>query len=588
MAEDETETGNYKAGIWRAAVILEASFLPEFEEDPLKVLKPIARSAMTAEARSVANQAVAVCKLGQLDTYDFVNEYSTPPAGFGCALHGTTPSNCRYPNTIVCASGEVVVNFDDVFKQVGCTFQDVQLMFGLPTAVMPDVLLVSSHFLEFYGFVHQEVVWFRHFTPVPLSEVIVTPISVSPASRGLDLLTDLEEIIGKLYDKAQATTTLLQQDFNFVFRFCREDPPTDDKEDELESTLKAAGNNNDSKEDEEDEEEDLLSNPFSPVTRPTTSFTVKLGVLETSPVLQGSITAQTRIIVIPSSMYERDRFERSGSFTIYRSCKKGGERIRSNSAVSASDFRYEERYISLSTEPGDYTVEAVAVSNLKLQSQYIVLPKEEATKHGIFHCQNVWVSAASSSSSSSSESVQSRRLQSAHVSYLAGLTVPLSNDDSAAAGKETTAEGGAAGERMHIALALLYDNPSDLERYTLPPRLGHQYSTQSLKIAYIHPELLFYLFPETLSPSRKYTLTVKVWTESVVCNHCNTFSLFLCVCVCVCVCVLLAFFPPFQRLTGGKLTPTHQLSLMPLLFNKMHGWYEAPPPANQTRPDYIA
>ena len=578
MAEDETETGNYKAGIWRAAVMLEASFLPELEEDPLKVLKPIARSAMTAEARSVANQAVAVCKLGQLDTYDFVNEYSTPPAGFGCALHGTAPSNCRYPNTIVCASGEVVVNFDEVFKQVGCTFQDVQLMFGLPTAVMPDVLLVSSHFLEFYGFVHQEVVWFRHFTPVPLSEVIVTPISVSPASRGLDLLTDLEEIVGKLYDKAQATTTLLQQDFNFVFRFCREDPPTDGKEDELESTLKAAGNNNDSKEDEEDEEEDLLSNPFSPVTRPTTSFTVKLGVLETSPVLQGTITAQTRIIVIPSSMYERDRFERSGSFTIYRSCKKAGERIRSDSAASASDFRYEERYISLSTEPGDYTVEAVAVSNLKLQSQYIVLPKEEATKHGIFHCQNVWVSA----SSSSSESVQSRRLQSAHVSYLAGLTVPLSNDDSAAAGKETISGGGAAGERMHIALALLYDNPSDLERYTLPPRLGHQYSTQSLKIAYIHPELLFYLFPETLSPSRKYTLTVKVWTESIVCNHSDTFSLFLCVCVCVCVCYWHASLLSSVSLEVSSPPPTSLVLCLYCLTKCMGGTKH---PHQPTRPD---
>lgn len=161
--------------------------------------------------------------------------------------------------------------------------------------------------------------------------------------------------------------------------------------------------------------------------------------------------------------------------------------LRSLSAFSASsDFKYEESLLNLAEQASsggaDYLIEAVAVSSFKLQSQCVVLPRQTAEKHGIFASQLVLVNG-----------IKVKDGQQKKQHSLADVVLPLEK-----------------GGRSHVAIAVWYEGEQDLEQYVLPLSLGHRYREEELDLAYVHPELLFFLFPETLSPSRRFHLHIQV------------------------------------------------------------------------------
>ena len=163
---------------------------------------------------------------------------------------------------------------------------------------------------------------------------------------------------------------------------------------------------------------------------------------------------------------------------------------RSASDASASDLNHEysTSYLNLLTQGSvqeDYIIEAVAPSNFKLLSQYVVIPKESAVKHGIFALQPIMVSLAESDSDEPGASISN-------------LTLSLGPIPGAEAVDE------------HLALAIWYEDEATLQKYVPPPSLGYHYTRESLQLAYIHPHLLFNMFPETLSPTRKFTLHITV------------------------------------------------------------------------------
>ena len=126
------------------------------------------------------------------------------------------------------------------------------------------------------------------------------------------------------------------------------------------------------------------------------------------------------------------------------------------------------------------------IPGFKLQSQCILLPEQEAKSHGIFHCQAVCVCASKESSQS----------QGSSAVPLKEVVLPL--------------EGEEVEKRMHVALAYLYKDTAALERYVPTSSLGSRHEGASLQLAYIHPELLFFLYPETIAASRRLQLSIKV------------------------------------------------------------------------------
>ena len=196
-----------------------------------------------------------------------------------------------------------------------------------------------------------------------------------------------------------------------------------------------------------------------------TGSKVQVNILETSPTMQGVVSDRTTISVlhnVPSSLEYLDSYE---------------ERPR---AQSASNFDLEGPPVK-----GDYIIDAITIKNFPLQNHFVLLPTETAHQYNIQHCQSIWVSPASSPLRGG----VSRRKQS---------VIPLDvGDDSCVA-------------HMHMAIALLYEDTEQLEKYLPPRSFGQRHLFASLRLAYIHPELLYFLFPETISPSRSFRISVKV------------------------------------------------------------------------------
>ena len=199
---------------------------------------------------------------------------------------------------------------------------------------------------------------------------------------------------------------------------------------------------------------------------------IRVNVLETFPTLQGSVSAaKTTIAILPTD-------------TLPSSLDDSIEpRPR---AESASNFDLEGPLVA-----GDYIIEAVTLNNFPLQNHFVVLPKDSARRYSIQHCQNIWISPSSP------------------------LRGTLSKRKSVIQLDSSGGSGGGGGEerereRTHMAIALLYEDTQELERY-LPPRgFGQRHLSAELGLAYVHPELLYYLYPETISPSRMFRISIKV------------------------------------------------------------------------------
>ena len=198
-------------------------------------------------------------------------------------------------------------------------------------------------------------------------------------------------------------------------------------------------------------------------------LSVQVNVLETFPTLQGTVSAsKTTIAVLPMDGIP-PTFDNQDSLET---------RPR---AESASNYDLEG---PLAT--GDYIVEAVTTNNFPLQNHFVVLPKDSASRYNIQHCQNIWISP-----STPLRGTLSKRKS----------VIQLDNSG----GEEEREK-----ERMHMAIALLYEDTQQLERYIPPREFGQRYLSAGLGLAYVHPELLYYLYPETISPSRNFKISIKV------------------------------------------------------------------------------
>ena len=164
----------------------------------------------------------------------------------------------------------------------------------------------------------------------------------------------------------------------------------------------------------------------------------------------------------------------------------------SSRAFSASDLCNEFGYPNLLaqatlTQPQEFTIEAVPAHCYKLQSQYLLLPKAIAFKHGIFAGQPLQLSR-----------VDMERGDDERGRTLSDIILDLGPIP----GKEMV--------EAHLAVTKWYEDEASLQKYVPAPSLQHHYDEESLQVAYIHPELLFSLFPETLAHSRRFHIKVAV------------------------------------------------------------------------------
>ena len=360
------------------------------------------------------------------------------PSPAGCVLHAVDQCAGQYPSMLAVPLVAEVVDSEELFKHLSLSPQDLHLVTGLPQLSEPVVLLTSQHLMESYGFFSREQVWFRWYCPALLEAVIFVPMA--PV---YDTAADIKTVVLQLFEKAEKECMLVHQGFNFVFQ-----AHLDGRDVEL-----------------------------------------IINALDCSPVLQGRITKDTLISFVPPT---------GGQFSKRRRSTREETR---NSKVAASVSKPHSECEDNVGSHG-YKVEAISVQSFRLPSHYIVLPKETATKHLIFNCQNVWV-----------EAVEDDRL----VSNISDVTLPLS----------TQRPHQKTGKRGHVVVAFLYEEECELEKYVPPFFLGSEYDTAALTVAYLHPEMLFFLFPETLASSRHYFINIKVSLQQGGLSLClNTFSVF--------------------------------------------------------------
>jgi hypothetical protein len=129
------------------------------------------------------------------------------------------------------------------------------------------------------------------------------------------------------------------------------------------------------------------------------------------------------------------------------------------------------------------SLEVATHPHIKLHRHYIILPKKFACTNDLFQYQTVMLETERSGCGAG----------------LLDLVLPT----------RPRSEGRSQVEGTHAAIVMWYDGQAELERYLPPPYPGYQYLEEALQCAYVHPHLLYSLFPETLSPSRRYHISVK-------------------------------------------------------------------------------
>ena len=221
---------------------------------------------------------------------------------------------------------------------------------------------------------------------------------------------------------------------------------------------------------------------------------LQLTILETWPVCQGQLSTESEVVVVPAAEEEEEMAPRQAEKSLSLSSlpleisgleESTETKSLTASNCSASDFRNEEE------EPNsDPMLEVLTHPELCLHRNYVLVPRQFASDHKLLQYQMVVLERASPSATHSLED----------------MVVSIQP-----AGRE-------GDQKSHVAILMWYEGQAELERYLPPPYPGYQYHEAVLQCAFLHPHLLFFLFPETLSPSRRYSVTVKV-------SHSNPFSL---------------------------------------------------------------
>ena len=464
--EASTEISGGEDGLWRLGILVEDTKLKSTFQDlrssPMGLLvwfspphpRPLSDSA-----------ALAMSKLSLLNTFDNVHEYQ---AKKGVQLRAASTAHCRSPLVTLASFRCMDSGRETVLMNLDTESQSLERNTGLSRPTTPAILVASRSFLTSQGYSHLELVWTQLFSPLPLAGVILsggpgsqtvplTPAIVQQAMQQLSLLVDSETII-------------LRQGTTFS-----------------------------------------LPGLFSLGGLEKRHVTVVFSVLECSPILQGRLTRETEIAVIPqeegaeeeeegekgevvvSSPLSMSQKNQSLSMSITSSSsepyhdasiEESWESKRRSkfvlSSSSASDFSNEEE------PPSDPRLEVATHPGIKLHRHYIIIPKVFATEHNLIQYETVLLVAE-----------KARRGRSVGLADVVVSTRPRG-------------EGQGQAEGSHAAVLMWYNGQSELERYLPPPYPGYLFEEEALQCAYVHPHLLYSLFHETLSPTRRYLISVKV------------------------------------------------------------------------------
>lgn len=379
-------------------------------------------------------------------------------------------------------------------------------------------LFASDLFLSNGGFFDDEIVWIKPSQPFPLEKVVLTP---SP-----DCLSEfcaaqpLKEIVATLFKSCKDTPIIFRQGFEFLHQ------------------SSGAGGLQRSPSVTAIEEEFLGSSASdsSPASLEDSSFVTlpRFDVLETSPLLQGILTRKTRIVIIPPGMQRHQSVTSTGTVrdgTVSPEDEDTGDNLFTSTSIdrttslgplpgrcklrtySASELTVDSFQMPADDSPDEGSpsqatltrsntlselllrIEAVPAPGIRLQYHFILLPRQQAMDCRIFNLQSVVVSGVSSADSGMNP---------------ADVVLRVSNDvDKVRECEVARSFSLLQQEKKHIAIVWLYSNACELEKFVPQMALGRKYSLSELSLAYVHPELMFVLFPETLAVKRR-TFVIEV------------------------------------------------------------------------------
>lgn len=462
---------------------------------PQKVFLSCSLDRSPLHVLSSTSNCIAICKYNILQTQPLLESLYQSPVY----------DHCHYPN-VVQANCHITEEFSKD------TSEDTSPQ-PLENSVY-YMLNVAESFLTKYSFYEEETVWFRFSLSYPLERVYLQ------ISNESSIEYSTEKHIRDAIDQMCADSKKEFIIFHSNFEYIHQPPPK-----RLTTTSSPSLNDSPDKNDTVDK---MLSLP------PPLFF----DVLGTAPTLQGHLTSNTCVTVVLSEQQEGvTRFARTGTLEPKRPhtqivhCDNGEDddtfhktltspahlgspipnKLRSASLSSASDFRFDDSGLpelaELSDQPSSlpppsltsskFSIEIRPVFEFKLQYHFILLPKHVALQFNIFNLHNVLIHAGASGP--------------VHSSLSTKLDIVLTLNNCFISQEEEEGENLLLKEKKHIAIVRLYENEKELEQYISQKSLGRIYDTNDLNSAYIHPELFFYLFPETLSISQhRYLVEIEV------------------------------------------------------------------------------
>ena len=386
-------------------------------------------------------------------------------------------------------------------------------------------LSASEEFLFNYGFFDGEAVWIQPAKPFSLERVILSLSSNSPTPITSQ---HVKQMVEQLYDHSQTSSVIAHRQFKFLHRMATSTKPPD----QANTTTLVVG--------EDYVPTSLSSSSGSSVVEGEVPPLLMFEVLETVPLIQGAITSETRILVVPTELRtqattppgsneqqlspvsdESDIFQKSDNSL---SPMRAPDHLRSISLSSASDLKFDENghcetFPSVKEEEQEgrttagntsvamvpailppraaiFSLPAAAAHNYKQKYHTILLPKQAAMEYGVQELQVVIVSP---------EETPQPLILTHQQPQLAppsspGLVLPLRNKK-----KDLVPLS------RHLVVTKCYETEAELEQFMPQVALGRRYSQEELSMAYLHPELFFSLFPETLpiSPTT-YNVTIEV------------------------------------------------------------------------------
>lgn len=431
--------------------IWQRAVLIEVEKKPQLLRDPL---VVLVQKKGFSYSAIAICKQNVLGTYDTYNDYMLENG----VLKNSNIEKCRFPQAVV-----VPVDCDRAEEPpVSAELSRKAHPFGVTLSVF-----VSHDFLEVYGFFNNETVWFRPARPYPLTKVVLVPTR-STARWSPE---HLQRFVAQLYAKIRAaphSPVVVHSSFDYYHYFVADEVPNVHMD-----------------------------------TSTCTNHIMTFHVMETLPLRQGCITSETTIAFLPPChpatsppMYHLPAELKRRRFSRTREMENSGSgdtdivlsRRKSNSASefdAAPDDTLKDDEV--------FNIQVLTVADFKLLPHFIVVPKSIATAYHIYPYQHVIVTACKRTSSVDREDMDMSDVILPLTCFVPDISPPGNVEED---------------DRAHYAIAVPYEDMAELEHFIPRPDPDWDYELGS--VAFVHPEMFFFLFPETLSLSRSYLTHVDI------------------------------------------------------------------------------